>query len=150
MREGRPTPRPYPELQRRLCTSSFAPVVLCRKRCPSHSKPRRRAAEPCRRRPFTSAGRRERSAPRSAPSRPEGTHRLQGFVRQPPAPQVPQRAAAAAAEGQLGLRLGGLVVDAAVLHGRAAEPVGSESKRAAAGVARQGTGRRRRRPARQR
>lgn len=73
-------------------------------------------------------------------------------MHQPPAPQVPQGAAAAAAEGRLGPRLGGLVVDAAVLHGRAAEPVRSESKRAAAGAARQGTGtgRRRQRPARRR
>lgn len=46
------------------------------------------------------------------------THRLARFGRQPPPAQVPQGAAEGAA-GRLGLRLGGLVVDGAVLHGRA-------------------------------
>lgn len=69
--EERPSPQPYPELQSRVSTSSFTPVALCRKRCPSDSKPRHRAAQPCWRRPFASAGTRERSAPRSAPPRPE-------------------------------------------------------------------------------
>lgn len=46
------------------------------------------------------------------------THRLERFGRQPPPAQVLQGAAEGAA-GRLGLRLSGLVVDGAVLHGRA-------------------------------
>lgn len=58
---------------------------------------------------------------------------MERFGRQPPSLQVPQGAAEGAA-GRLGLRLGGLVVDGAVLHGRAAgcQLRESESKRAEA------------------